>query len=218
MIDARIALLLLVACSSASSPHIAHRTSATAPPCLADDIKTLRWQMPDPACTESGTCAKDCEDGVANGCFLEAQAWEAKSDRDRAARYYARTCKLGMSLGCTNWGANVWISSKTPSKEVCAKRVFEAACRARDPWACGMHGRFLAVAARTDDERAAARAYFDGSCNDIGDVTCRMFGLHLEADQLGAWTPVMVKALLIRACETGDGFACGAETASETFE
>jgi hypothetical protein len=208
-----LALLFVVACSSAPS----RTTAPAATPCLADEITTLKWQLPDSACVAADRCAKDCDAKVANGCFLEAQRAEQRNDSSRALAGYARACKLGMSLGCTNWGAMTWVPSDTPTKELCAKRVFEAACRVRDAWACGMHGRFLAVAARTDEERSTARSYFDGLCNDIGDVTCRMYGFHLESEQLGTWSPALVKALMIRACETGDVDACGAETAKETF-
>lgn len=81
-----------------------------------------------------------------------------------------------------------------------------------------MLGRMLAYEATTPALQEAARAYFDRTCSDLGAMTCRMYALHLERGDLGTSEPATVKALMLRACETGDPDACGHDTADETFE
>ncbi|CAN5798361.1 hypothetical protein BH11MYX2_BH11MYX2_14990 [soil metagenome] len=75
----------------------------------------------------------------------------------------------------------------------------------------------LAHDARTDEDRAAAKHFFDGICNDIGGTVCRMYALHVENGELGPPDASLSRALMIRACETGDDDACNHETASKTF-
>jgi hypothetical protein len=216
----RVALLLLVAaCSTRPAPMTANRSEPAEPACLADNLPALAFVVPDFACEKRLSCERDCEANDANGCFAHAIKLQGDGDDHAAIRYFGRTCQLGSSIGCTNLGATRWaLGADAGITTTCMSRLFDASCAARDPWGCGMKGRFLSEHAKTDADRAAARAHFDRVCNDLGDVTCRMFALHLEKKQLGTWSPQLSRALMLRACETGDDLACGHDTASETFE
>jgi hypothetical protein len=49
-------------------------------------------------------------------------------------------------------------------------------------------------------------------------MSCRVLAKHLEAGTLGDYDPKMIPALLKRACDGGDVYACGNHaTAAETF-
>ncbi|MDX2092386.1 MAG: hypothetical protein SFX73_31270 [Kofleriaceae bacterium] len=208
--------LVLTACSS--SKPLAPPPPREKPVCLADQVPDLRSsEGADTNCEGDGTCEARCNDGIADACVLHASAVQ-RAGGDYAP-LYARACTLGLAIGCTNYGAWLWLAHlpAPPSSEICARRLFEKACEAREPWGCGMVGRMMAENARSPTERDAARRHFDATCNVYGGVNCRMFALYLERGQLGDAQPATVRALLLRACESGDQKACGHDTAAETF-
>jgi hypothetical protein len=209
--------LVLVACST-SKPLPPPPPPAPKPACLADQIPALTSSPEhDASCQADTTCEAKCTDGVADACMIHAYA--VQRDGGDAAPLYARACKLGLAVGCTNYGAWLWLGNipVPPANEICARRLFEASCRAREPFGCGMVGRMMAENARTPAEQEAARRHFDATCNVYGAMSCRMYALHLERGQLGEVNRATVRALLLRACESGDPDACDHDTAAETF-
>jgi hypothetical protein len=215
---ARLApLLILVACSRTTSTPIEHRAPPKTPACLADALGPLRHEIPDFTCGNANTCDRSCAAGDPSGCFTRATQSQGTGDHAKALDDFALACKLGLALGCTNYAATIWTLEKPGATRACVRMLFDRACGARDPWGCGMLGRMLATYAKTESERSVARAHFDRVCNDVAGVTCRMYAYHLELGQLGTVDPATPKALLLRACDTGDHEACDVETASETF-
>jgi TPR repeat protein len=148
------------------------------------------------------------------GCLLHAYALQQAESKEADAAFL-RTCKLGLAIGCTNYAAGLLVFAHEP---VCARRLFERACEVREPFGCGMLGRMLAFDAKTPELKAKARTYFDRTCSDLGAAICRMYAFHLEQGDLGPVEPATVKALMLRACETGDSEACGHDSAGETFK
>ena len=140
-----------------------------------------------------------------------------RAERDRDADpVFARACKLGLAIGCTNYGAALWLMHREP-QPACARRLFTRACDASEPFGCGMLGRMLADAADTPARREEARRHFDRVCSNMGGMTCRMYAHHLVSGDLGDYDPATVKALMLRACNTGDDDACGTEDPEKTF-
>jgi hypothetical protein len=198
-------------------PPIAARDAA--PPCLADGLGPLvAKQSFSEKCLDAGICAVACTDGSPDACITHAYELEQRGD-PAAHEWFARACKLGFAIGCTNVGAHIW-TAKTASDadNACGKRLFELACKADEAFGCGMFGRVLAAEAETPEQQQAARRQLDSACTKYGAMSCRMYALHLEKGQLGPSDPATVRALMVRACSTGDDDACGHETADETFE
>jgi TPR repeat protein len=163
------------------------------------------------------SCKQACADGDAFGCILHAYALQQAEAVDEAQTAFGRSCKLGLAIACTNYGAWLWHKPRSKTDVACAKRMFDKACEVREPFGCGMAGRVLAQGAKTDEQRIDARLHFERVCREIGTMTCRMYALHVEKGDLGPPDPAQVKSLMERACSTGDQDACGHDTASETF-
>lgn len=151
--------------------------------------------------------------------MLHGYALQRAESYREAKEVFARACTLGSAIGCTNVGAELWLGNQSAPAhdEACARRLFERACEVREPFGCGMVGRMMSAAAKTSAEREAARKHFERACNELGGVTCTMYGLHLELGELGPHEPRLVRALLLRACDTGTQEACDATTAGELF-
>jgi TPR repeat protein len=209
-----VLVVAVVGCSASPSRPTSPPPS---PKCLADDVGVLRSpERMDTSCLEA-SCKQACDAGNADGCMMQAYELQRTEADDEAQALFGRACKLGLAIGCTNFGANLFIAAKSKAEAACPKRLFEKACAVRESFGCGMVGRLLANWATTDDERTDARLHFERVCHDLGSVTCRMYALHIENGDLPPADPERVKDLLRRACDTGDDDACDHETAGETF-
>jgi TPR repeat protein len=134
-----------------------------------------------------------------------------------AVRLYRRGCLLGAANACTNYAAGVWAGEHSDDQLACARRTFEKACAAKEPFACGMVGRLM-LESTAPPPYAEARRYLEAACDEVGGFPCRVLARHLESGKLGAFRPGLIRTLLTRACASGDPDACGEPgTAEETF-
>src|SRR5262245_55219273 len=103
MYRAALLVALLVACGDSAPAE---------EPCLADELGQLgrAWKARGDCERETTPCHDDCVAGDGNACLNEAFALEAKETRSRhkSQELFRRACKLGLSLGCTNWAAGAW--------------------------------------------------------------------------------------------------------------
>ena len=134
-----------------------------------------------------------------------------------SARLYRRACLLGAANACTNYAAGIWPGQNTEGQLACARRTFEKACAAKEPFACGMVGRVM-LESVNPPAYAEGRRYLEAACEEHGGFACRVLAKHLESGKLGDYRPELVRTLLARACARGDPDACGEpRTASGTF-
>ncbi|HVK84084.1 MAG TPA: hypothetical protein VM513_08250 [Kofleriaceae bacterium] len=220
-----VAVLVLAACKehAPSKERFAPDEIAVAPPatsCLADGLGPLTAAPTfGGGCSDAGECELACTNGVANACVERAFLVQDANRKDPAANeWFARACKLGEALGCTNVAAYLWLAKQpaTDADTACAKRLFERACAAREAIACGMLGRVALAEAETPEQRQAARQKLATACEAYGGMSCWMYATHLEQGDLGPPEPGTVRTLMQRACATGFDEACGRETAGET--
>jgi hypothetical protein len=139
-------------------------------------------------------------------------------DKTEAAHLYRQSCLLGAANACTNYAAQLWTQQHSDEQALCARRTFEKACAAKEPFACGMVGRVM-----LEDTNPAryeeGRKYLEAACDTLGGFPCRVLAKHLESGSLGSYAPERITTLLARACAGGDTVACGNhKSASETFE
>ncbi len=210
---------LVCGCGSAAKPA---PVVAAAPPCLADGLGALHNPpLLDVACTAEGkSCRAACEANDPSGCMLYGYTLQRADAGDLANAQFARACTLGLAIGCTNFGADLWLGHQpaAPPAVACARKLFERSCDVRETFGCGMLGRMVADAAKTPETRETARRFFDKTCTDLGAMSCRMYAYHLELGDLGPAEPATIHALMQRACDTGDADACGEHaTVGETF-
>ena len=187
--------------------------------CVADSVGTLRLFSTIPTCaTDDWTCRARCMAGDAKSCLGLASAAERDPLMiEEADRFYRRACLLGAANACTNYAAGLWANKHSARQLTCARRVFEKACAAKEPFACGMVGRVM-LESTTPPTLAEGRAYLENACNKVGGFPCRVLAKHLESGKLGSYPPGLIRTLLSRACAGGDPDACGGPaTASETF-
>jgi hypothetical protein len=69
----------------------------------------------------------------------------------------------------------------------CARRVFDKACAAKEPYACGMLGRMTITHAQDAAELARGRAQLQRACDELGGPPCKMLANHLETGELGTF-------------------------------
>jgi hypothetical protein len=155
-------------------------------------------------------CKRECDGGNAAACYGRAAAVQNDPARNaEAGTLFGRACQLGHAMACTNYAAGLWLrDGATPENAICARKIFDKACAIKEPFACGMVGRMAVAAAKNDADRAAARVYFEKTCEAIGGPPCKMLASYLRTNQLGAFDPAILPALLQRACDGGDSSAC----------
>lgn len=187
--------------------------------CIADSLGTLHVTKSVPTCADTDLlCRLRCTSGDSDFCL--ALAYETEKDpqrREETVRLYRRACLLGDANACTNYAADIWARTHADNALTCARRTFQKACEAKEPFACGMVGRLMLE--NTKSPRfPEGRKYLETACNDVGGFPCRVLAKHLESGKLGRYDPGTIPALLRRACAGGDPDACGEHaSASETF-
>jgi hypothetical protein len=185
--------------------------------CIADSIDTLRLASTIPTCSKNDwLCRGNCLAGKAESCLGLAYASETAKPDD-AIRFYHQACLLGLANACTNYAANIWLHTHSGRQLTCARRTFDKACAAKEPFACGMVGRIM-LESTSPPAFAEGRKYLEAACDKVGGFPCRVLAKHFESGKLGPYPPGLVRTLLSRACAGGDPDACGEPpTASQTF-
>ncbi len=187
--------------------------------CAPDSVGTLHLLPTVPVCTaDDWVCSAKCRMGDAGFCLAMAYAIQKESKNEaEPARLYRRACLLGAANACTNYAAGIWAGEHSEEQLACARRTFEKACAAKEPFACGMVGRVM-LESTNPPSYADGRRYLEAACEELGGFSCRVLAKHLESGKLGDYRPELVRTLLTRACASGDSDACGEpRTASETF-
>ncbi|HEY0157651.1 MAG TPA: hypothetical protein VGF28_10240 [Thermoanaerobaculia bacterium] len=209
----------IVVCAAAALLAGACGREGSQTACIADAIGTLTLTEAAPTCaTDEAGCRANCAAG--NGAACLGLAYDLEPDPKtamEARRFYHRACLLGVANACTNYAAGVWARDHSDAESTCARRTFEKACAARDPFGCGMVGRVL-LESTTPPRLAEGRKVLQEACDGVGGFPRRVLAKHLESGKLGQYDPQRIRTLLTRACEGGDPDACGEPaTASETF-
>jgi len=199
---------------------VGRMSGAPGQPCIADSITALQRVPSVLPCTfDDWQCRAKCRAGSAAACLGIAYAAQKDPKTEgEATAYFQRACLLGEANACTNYAAFIWASDHSDSQLTCARRTFEKACSAKEPFACGMVGRLMLE--NTDPPQfAAARKYLEAACNEVSGFPCRVLAMHLESGKLGEYQPTRIRSLLAQACAAGDPDACGEPaTAAETFD
>jgi hypothetical protein len=69
-----------------------------------------------------------------------------------------------------------------------------------------------------DADVAVWHRYLTTKCDEVSGFSCRVLAKHLESGTFGKSDAEAIPALLRRACDGGDIYACGKHaTAAETF-
>jgi TPR repeat protein len=211
------ATIFLVGCNQ-SGTSLNDDTDKTS--CVADSLGALRHLSSVPTCTTGDwLCRAKCQLGDGTSCIGLAYSAEKDSKmQDEARGLYFRACVLGEANACTNYAATIWVKGSSDEKLACARRTFEKACAAKEPFACGMVGRMM-LESTTPPSYAEGRRYLETNCDHVGGFSCRVLAKHLESGKLGEYQPEVIRSLLDRACSGGDPDACGTHaTALETFQ
>lgn len=188
--------------------------------CVADSVGELALLPKLPNCSaDDSSCRDACRAGDATSCLSRAYAVQKKSsDGNEAILLFHRSCFLGSAHGCTNYAASIWANPHTEAQLTCARRTFEKACQAKEPFACGMIGRMMLEDPTTADQIKEGRRYLEAACAELEGFPCRVLAKHLESGKLGGYDQQLIGTLLKRACAGGDPDGCGeTKTAAETF-
>jgi TPR repeat protein len=216
---ASLCVAILMACATVILGGCNRSADADKPSCIADSLGTLRLLPSVPDCAIGDwVCRAKCEFGDGASCLgLAYSAGRDSKTQDKARDLYRRACLLGEGNACTNYAASVWIRDTSDEQLACARRTFQRACSAKEPFACGMVGRVM-LESMTPPLYSEGRHHLEQACDEVGGFSCRVLAMHLESGKLGEYQPELIHNLLSRACEGGDPDACGTHaTASETF-
>ena len=158
--------------------------------CIADSIGTLRLLPNLPDCSsEDASCRDACLAGDGAFCLSRAYALEKVSSMENeAVLLFRRSCKLGSAIGCTNYAAHIWAGPNTNIQLACARRIFEKACKAKEPFAFGMVGRLMLEDPTAPNQRVEARRYLEAACDEFNGFPCRVLAKHLESGKLAVTT------------------------------
>lgn len=191
--------------------------------CLADEVGLLRpeWRVIEDCTVDNPACREACRARDADACLNRAFALEAEHHPE-APIWFERACRLGLALGCTNWGAGTWARAVVgnPTANVsrgCVLRVFRRACDAGESMGCGMVGRYQIENSVSPFEPAIGAAQLVSACGRFNGPPCRMLAYYFELGMVGPQTSTMSSTLMQRACDGRDEAACGHGTAIETF-
>ena len=218
------ASLAALACATVLVAGCPETTPQRNPPsseqaCIADSIGPLHLVPTISSCRgKELQCRAECLDGKAASCLALGYAADQSSTKEGDAfPLYQRGCLLGAANACTNYAASIWAGSPSDDQLACARRTFEKACTAKEPFACGMAGRLM-LESTTPPQLAEGRKYLEAACDEAGGFPCRVLAKHLESRQLGKYPPERIPSLLARACDGGDPDGCGTPpTAEGTF-
>jgi hypothetical protein len=217
---ASLCVAILMACAAVVLGGCNRSNNADKATCIADSLGSLRLLSSVPDCaTGDWVCRIKCEFGDEASCLgLAYSAQRDSKTPDEARELFRRACLLGAGNACTNTAAGIWIRDSSDEQLECARRTFERACSAREPFACGMVGRVM-LESMTPPLYSQGRHHLEKACDEVGGFSCRVLAMHLESGKLGEYQPELIQKLLSRACRGGDPDACGTHaTASETFQ
>jgi TPR repeat protein len=147
------------------------------------------------------SCARDCDAGAEEACFLAALAAEDSGDDATARGFYQRACVGGLPIACTNLGAQAF-TSKNDLPPDCALSLFESSCAKGEAFGCGMPGRVFAEGFGRPADPARARAMLEAACDELGHFPCHFLGIYLAEGRFGAVDLPRAKEKLARACKT----------------
>jgi len=108
-------------------------------------------------------CVDECRLGNAERCFSAAETHEALRNEARAHALYAQSCKLGVSLGCTNYAAR--LRYREQGDDVCIANTFFEMCSRNDIWGCAMSSVVSWQAEGVTQDAAKAESYAEKACN-----------------------------------------------------
>jgi TPR repeat protein len=187
--------------------------------CVAESIGTLRVLPTISPCKWGDwICRARCTAG--NGASCLALAYAADKDPETAGEampLYRRSCLLGEANACTNYAASVWAGEHSDDQLACARRTFEKACSAKEPFACGMVGRVM-LESTTPAPVEEARKYLEALATRLAGSPAESWPNTFESGKLGGYPPGRIRSLLTKACAGGDPDACGEPaTAAATF-
>jgi hypothetical protein len=210
----RLCLALIVALGACEEHELAVKAKHA---CFVDEMPTRmtnRWLVRRECTPTNLACRWLCLRGDEDACFNRAIAIERTNDPE-ATELFAQACRLGLTLGCTNWAAHQWTNDRNDWH--CTNHVFSRACAFKEPMACGMVGRLM-IEKGTPNDISRGRKRLESACDEFGGGPCRMLALYMEKGLFGAVNQATIVALMKQACEGGDKGACGEhETVDETF-
>lgn len=209
----------LVAGLASCGPGPASRGAAGSTECLAESIGALQLLPSVPKCASGKiACEVKCRLGEAAACLGLAYAAEDVASPEEVRGLYRQACLAGAANACTNFAASLWTGPMEDEELACVRRTFDWACAAGEQFACGMVARVVLESGGRADV-AEWRRYLQDKCDHVGGFSCRVLAKHLEAGTFGAGEAESSPALLKRACDGGDVYACGTHrTAAETFK
>jgi TPR repeat protein len=217
------ATFALMLCCRAPAPEAgaeSRPTASSSSDCLADHLGTLRHDPSGfPPCElEDAKCRKRCAGGSVDACLSLAYAAERTNEASEEARsYFRQACTFGSAPGCTNFGSRTWSEGGSGEDLECARRLFEKACGAGEPFGCGMEARML-LQRNEPGALEKARRKLEDDCARLRGFPCRVLAKHLEAGDFGSHDPGRISLLLEKACYGGDPDGCGRpRSAAATF-
>jgi hypothetical protein len=216
-----VIVALLAACGRDEPAPVAERAPSVAA-CFGDELGPLPVKWTEIDCEQDGPKCRDaCSAGDANACFnlaleLQESTGDESSNRQDIMSLFARTCSLGLALGCTNWGAGHLFNDEDPDVR-CLYRVFAAACAVEETFGCSMMARILIEWPRTPFDPWIGYSQLVNACNRYDGPPCRFLAYHLELGKFGGADEVAIKLLLLRACDGGDVAACDRERAKDAM-
>lgn len=113
-------------------------------------------------------CLEKCKSENGDFCYALGHLIQkqTKIGNEASEALFLRSCKLGITSGCTNRAATKLESEPNdPSVQKCIADIFEKTCAQNDPWGCAMLGLTLAEGIGRDKDINQALAVLRKACD-----------------------------------------------------
>ena len=129
-------------------------------------------------CSENAEmCLNKCKNNDGNACYSLALLIQVKKGlmQNQSEFLFLRSCKLGVTSGCTNRAAAILNLKEDDEKSVkCAADTFEKTCEKDDAWGCTMFGFALYQGKGRQKDSEKALNFLSKSCkNGDEDEACQ---------------------------------------------
>ena len=117
-------------------------------------------------------CLENCRKDDGNACYALALLIQDKYgvEQNDSETLFLRSCKLGVTSGCTNRAAGMMnLEKMDDSKMVCAANTFEKACSKNDSWGCTMYGFMLYEGNGRKQNKDEAIKILRKACDETND-------------------------------------------------
>lgn len=139
-------------------------------------VESRVYHLAENCTTNPEKCLEDCRNNNGSACYgLALLLQEQEVETKYYQALFLRSCKLGITSGCTNRAAGMLhLEENSDSDFECIAETFAKTCDREDPWGCTMRGLVLFQGIGCDRNIEAALEILPKACEkNLDDPACQ---------------------------------------------